>query len=72
MLSAILPLCIFLVCASVGVVQATITPRIVYGDAIGEVTSNYSSLVDLLMLVALLAILDIFIRVLGPFIQPDK
>jgi hypothetical protein len=64
--------CVLVLWTYGAVTEGSITPRTVYGDPIGEVTSNYGSLINLLILVAFLAILDIFIRVLSPFIQPER
>ncbi len=43
--------------------------RIALGDSIGQVNSNYDSLVNLLVLVAGLLVFDIFVRVLSPWLQ---
>jgi hypothetical protein len=42
--------------------------RTAFGDTIGQVSSNYDSLVALLELVAALIILDILFRVLAPWV----
>lgn len=62
-------LSLLLLALAVSSATGQLQQRIALGDSIGQVNSNYDSLVNLLVLVAGLLVFDIFVRVLSPWLQ---